>query len=907
LLPGCDTVESLERDARASAAKGDQNAAAVHYQALLALEPGHSEASFQLGNIYATVSRLPEAETALRRAMELGKPAAEVMPALGPVLLELNKHKELLALLEPDPKRAQPSDPRVLAEYAVLRGYALLDEGDATGANTQFQLAMAALPEKAKLGMARIALSGNDRPRAEALFEEVIAANPRNTDARLARADARRLAGELDKAMAEYEEVIKAEPNNVKALLVYAIALISADQIDKAQPLLDKAKKIAPVGPLVYFAQALLDCKQKLYQSCGENLDRILAVLPQYLPALLLSGQRNHAIGNLELAQEAFLQYLRRVPADTHARKLLAITLIAKKQPIAALNVVMPMLRGNTQDPQVLGIASQARLQLGEVQEARELMVKAVKLAPDNAELRSALALTRMAGGMRRQAEADFRAAIELAPGNSKADYGLILLLLGDNRLDEARQAVAALEKRLTADPDTYMLKGTVLRRSKDMAGARLAFQQAAKIAPKLFPAVRELAEIDLAEGKPDAARRRIQDVLDADRTHLEALLTMAKLDLRTGRQAEGLSWARQAADAHPRSQDALLLASEMLADSGEVGGAMSLIQQALKTQPQNAKALKLLGRLYMDKKDYPSAVTTYTSLVAAQPASIDAAGLLAAAYLATGDYTTARAAAQDALKRNPRSLKARMLLGSILVQGKKYAEAIAFAKKLQGENPKSAFGYWLEGQTLLVQGNAKGALKPFETAAGLEKNHLTIASLYRATAIATPGKEREAPLEEWVRKYPDDDEARLYLADALGAKRRYKDAIPLYEELLRRNPRHAQALNNLAWALDATKDPRALEYAQLAFMASPNTPAVLDTYGWALVSSGKVHEGIQMLLKATSMDKNNPEMRYHLAQALIKAGDKARARAELKAILSGDLPFAHAEEARALMASLGP
>jgi Flp pilus assembly protein TadD len=92
------------------------------------------------------------------------------------------------------------------------------------------------------------------------------------------------------------------------------------------------------------------------------------------------------------------------------------MTLIAKRQPIAALNLLQPMLGDDSQDPHALGIASQARLQLGDVQQARELMLKAVKLAPANAEFRSALALTHLAAGMRRQAEADFRAAIALAP-----------------------------------------------------------------------------------------------------------------------------------------------------------------------------------------------------------------------------------------------------------------------------------------------------------------------------------------------------------------------------------------------------------------------------------------------------------------------------------------------------------
>jgi predicted Zn-dependent protease len=106
---------------------------------------------------------------------------------------------------------------------------------------------------------------------------------------------------------------------------------------------------------------------------------------------------------------------------------------------------------------------------------------------------------------------------------------------------------------------------------------------------------------------------------------------------------------------------------------------------------------------------------------------------------------------------------------------------------------------------------------------------------------------------------------------------------------------------------MDALKDPRALEYAERAFLASPNTPSVLDTYGWALVTRGKAHEGIQMLLRATSIEKDNLEIRYHLAQALVRVGDKTRAREELKVILGNKAKFPQIEEARALLASLGP
>ena len=85
---GCgDTAESLEREAKGYLAKGDRVSAAIQYKSLLALQPGNAEAHFQLGKILAEIGR-PEAEDSLRR-----------------VLLDLEKYKELLVLLEPDPKR----------------------------------------------------------------------------------------------------------------------------------------------------------------------------------------------------------------------------------------------------------------------------------------------------------------------------------------------------------------------------------------------------------------------------------------------------------------------------------------------------------------------------------------------------------------------------------------------------------------------------------------------------------------------------------------------------------------------------------------------------------------------------------------------------------------------------------
>ena len=903
---GCsDTVEGLQRDAVRSVAKGDRISAAIQFRELLARDPKHAEGHFQLGKILAETGR-PEAEDSLRRALAFGKPAEDVMPLLGPVLLESGKYKELLALLEPDPKRTRPVDPKTLAEYALLRGLTHLGQGDLTGANTQFQLASAALPDKAKLGHARLAGARNDRTQAEVLINEVIAANPGNADAHLALGELWRTAGDLDKALPHFAEAARLEPNNVNSLLIHAIALINADRIGDARPILQRATKLAPPGPVSYFAQALIECKAQRYQQCAESLDKVFDIVPKYMPGLLLAGQLNYATGNVEQSQAAFLRYLERSPSDPHARKLLAATLLAQSNAAAALKVLRPLLDTHKDDAQLLGLAGQAMLQLGQVREARESLVKAVQLVPGNPEFRTALALTHLAAGLRRRAEADFRAAIALKPANTKADYGLIMMLLGENRIEQAQEAVASVEQRLPLKPETHMLKGVVLRAAGDIGGARKAFERATQIDANYFPAIQELADMDIEGGNENAGRARIQDVLRRNGTHIDAMLTMARLEFKAGRRPEGLAWARQAADAHPESTNALLMIVEAQADAGELSEAMMSARQALKLRPRDAKALKALGHVQLAAKDYAGAAATFTTLVSLQQGSMEAHLLLASAYMVGGDAKTALSVARNALQRNPRSLQAMTLVGEVLLEGKKYAEVLEFARQMQRTNPKLALGFRLEGDALIAQGDARRAVKAFETGAKLEPNGNMLTRLYRASSVASPGSEREAPLEEWLRSNPDDNATRTNLAEAFAAKGRHKEAIEHYMELVRRYPGDARALNNLAWSLHFVGDAQAVVYAERAYKLKPAEAPVLDTYGWVLVSQGKLHEGIQILLQAVALDSKNPEMRYHLAKGLALAGDKARARTELMTILNAGKPFLHADDARALLASLG-
>jgi len=112
-------------------------------------------------------------------------------------------------------------------------------------------------------------------------------------------------------------------------------------------------------------------------------------------------------------------------------------------------------------------------------------------------------------------------------------------------------------------------------------------------------------------------------------------------------------------------------------------------------------------------------------------------------------------------------------------------------------------------------------------------------------------------------------------LAEQLGARGQTAAAVKQYETVLQRAPNSLVALNNLAVIYQQQKDPRALGLATKAYAAAPGQPLIADTYGWLLVDQGKLDEGIEVLRKAAATPGATPEVRYHLAAALARDGQR--------------------------------
>jgi predicted Zn-dependent protease len=162
--------------------------------------------------------------------------------------------------------------------------------------------------------------------------------------------------------------------------------------------------------------------------------------------------------------------------------------------------------------------------------------------------------------------------------------------------------------------------------------------------------------------------------------------------------------------------------------------------------------------------------------------------------------------------------------------------------------------------------------------------------------------KEADARIAQWRQENPSEPVVQAYLSESYMASKQYKPAAEILREMLKRFPDNPVALNNLAWAYQQDKDPRALETAERSLKVSPNSPAVMDTLGWLLLEQGNTARALPLLQKAVGLAPKSPELRYHLAVALNKSGDKLAARKELEKLLADNKSFPQLDEARLLL-----
>jgi tetratricopeptide (TPR) repeat protein len=129
--------------------------------------------------------------------------------------------------------------------------------------------------------------------------------------------------------------------------------------------------------------------------------------------------------------------------------------------------------------------------------------------------------------------------------------------------------------------------------------------------------------------------------------------------------------------------------------------------------------------------------------------------------------------------------------------------------------------------------------------------------------------------------------------------------AINQYREILRADPDHVSALNNLAWHLLESDPGQSLDYSEKAHNLSPDSGAILDTLALAQLKNNNMIEARRAIDRARALAPESPELRFHEAQIRAAEGDTTGAIDALSTLLAKHEEFSDRAKAEAFLKQL--
>jgi putative PEP-CTERM system TPR-repeat lipoprotein len=886
LLQACGGASEAEllASAKAYLAQNDNKAAIIQLKTALQKSPDSGEARYLLGKALLDSGDVAGAGVELRKAAELKYPENLVVPALAKALLLQGEHRRVVDSYA----TVALTDAAAKADLKTTLALAYLRQDKTDLANQSLDEALATAPQyaPAKLLRARIAAGKQDFAASLKLLGEITAAEPANADAWLLQAEIQHN-GTRDNAaaLASYRKAAELRNDLMPAHQGIVALLVEARDLDGANAHVEQLKKSLPNAPVTKLLDAQMAFLRKDYAATRAITQPLLPQAPNNPLLLQLAGAAEFYLRNLPQAENLLAQAVKIAPGMPLAGHLLAQTYLRTGQPEKALETLRPALEAATPRPEALTLAGEAYLQTGDARRAEEMFTRAAKIRPDDTRARTALALGQIGKGNTAAGLAELE-ALSAADKGTTADLALIASHLRRKDIDKALKAIDALERKQPDRPLAANLRGRVLMLKPDAAGARASFEQALKLDPVFFPAIASLAALDLAEKKPDAARKRFDDLLVAEPKNYRAMLALAALLARTGGKpqeiTEQIGNAVKAAPTEPTPR--LQLVNHHLA-TGNAKAAMAAAQDAATAIPNHRELTHSVGRAQLAAGDFQQAVTSFNKLATLQPKSPLAPLGLADAYIGLKDYDRAERSLKQALELSPKLLVAQRGLTSLYAGDGRYTQALAVAREVQKQRPTEAVGFQLEGDIELQRRNWDNAITAYRT--GLQKAPASEAAVKLHNGLVAAGRKDEAErfAATWQQEHASDAAFRFYLGDrALGAND-WAQAEARYREVLRVQPENAMALNNVAWLLMKQNKPGALPLAEKATTIAPNQPALLDTLALALAADNQLPRALDLQKKTLERAPDNPSLRLTMARLYLQAGDKAQARTELESL----------------------
>lgn len=909
LLAGCgdESSEALIRSAKQYATKSDLQAAVIQLKSALQKAPNSPEARFLLGTVLLEAGDAVSADVELRKAMALKHRPADVVPALARAMLLEGQYSKLIREFASTRLADAASDADLLTSLAIA--YAYLDKRREATTSLESALRVAPQDGRARVFQARLMADAGKVDDALAVVNDLLRATPGNYEALQFKGDLMYVVRhDPAAALDAHREALRIRPDLASSRVAVLTILLEQKDIAGARSELSEWHKIVPNHPEAKYFEAELALLDGNFKTARAIAQQLLQLAPNNLKVLLLAGRVEYLSGSTLQAENFLAKALQVAPSEIGIRRLLVHAFLRSGHSEKAIEVLAPVLDASDLDAETASLAAQAYLMNGDAKSAEMYFARATVLNPNDSGSRTALALSQIGKGNIEQGMSKLREIAASDKGNV-ADLALISKYLSQGNSDAALKAVDGLERKQSKGSPSVLaanLRGRIYLFRKDPAAARKSFERAVAIDPLYLPAIVGLAQLDVADKKPELAMKRFDAILTSDPKNVGALLALAAMRSEAGAsQEEMLGLFSNVVKLNPAEVAPRTLLINAQIRHHDLNGAVVTAQEGLATQPESPELWDALGRVQLALGDTNAGVVSMKKVAELRPRSAEPHLRLAELYIASQDLEAARQSFTRALAIVPDLLAAQRGLVMVELSAGRPKQAMEMARRVQEVPANKAVGYLFAGDVERAQGHWADAATAYRAGLTFSDMSELAVRFYAALLSANSKVEAETFAADWMKKHPKDAIFLAYLGDLSIAKEDYVAALDAFTAVARLQPDNAAALNNLAWATSKLRRPGALAFAERANGMQPDQPAILDTWATILADENQIDKALDREKRAVELQPNYHPFRLNLAKLYIRAGKKSEAKRELDQLAAVVNPFSGKEEVQPLLKSL--
>lgn len=830
-----------------------------------------------LGEAYLKSGAPLGAERVLADAERLGADRSQIIAMQVEVYNLLGRNQALLERFSPD---GLPPD--VKYKVLVTRAYAQMDLGQERAAIQSLEQARQIYPNRsdALVAQSMVYLRGSHFPEALSMAQLAVTKNPTDPSGWNMMGSIAHAQGNIKDALAGYGKALKLKADYLDALIARASLLFDLKRNEEAARDVATLKLKFPDDPRSAYLQALLAGQQgkeaevhSALIAASSALDALPFEAVLTRPQLVLLGGISHySLGQNEKAKTYLSAYLKKFPQHLGARKIMASILMSEREYAKAVAVLEGPGGSRPNDPQALSMLASAYMNLGQHAKAVSLLEEASAMSGGNApDITANFGLSLIGSGQEELGMLQLQKAYAKSPGSARSGVPLAIMYLKQNQAKQAIQLLQAITRSEPNNLTALNLLAVAQGVAKDRVAARKTYEQVLEKDKRFTPAKLNLARLDLYEGKPDDARRRLLVILQEQPKNLDVLFELAQVELVSRRPQDAIRWLEKARSFNPKSLRPNILLVDLYLNTGDVQKALDIAKEVQAGSRDNLQALASLGRAYLAVGNRGLARENFRQIT--QLAGFDAGWQQRAAELliSVGDYEGARYSLDKALLSKPGYFPALLLKARLEQLSGNLDAAEQQTRALAVKYPREAAVQQLLGDIAMQRQRYNEAIPAYNNALNLEKNAEHAVSLYNAYSQAGNNTRALEFIQAWVSNNPTDQRARRVLAGAYIQAGQLALAQQHYEMLSKQLPNDASIYNDLAYVMLKRGQPGALAAAEKAYQLAPRDANVADTLGWAWVEAGQVEKGLRYLREAQVRAPNNPEIRDHLAQALTR------------------------------------